>query len=283
MTDDGNKAVYTDSEQEQLGLVDITDASNPSPKGTIALGGEPTSVAVKGSYALVAVNTSADFVNTSGSVKVVHIASGSIVATIDLGGQPDSIVVSPDGAYAVVAIENERDEDLGEGGLPQLPAGFVVVLDVEDSDPLNWSSDVVDVTGLPGVLEPTDPEPEYVSINENNVALVALQENNAAVLIDLEMKSVIGSFSFGTQDLTFVDATRDDMIVMTENLTDVPREPDGVVRVVVVLWLRRLSYCNTYPIDGFDTLSRVGMDWRRLFRHGRRGRLAWWLPRFHGL
>ena len=29
--------------------------------------------------------------------------------TIDLGGQPDSIAVSPDGKYAAVVIENERD------------------------------------------------------------------------------------------------------------------------------------------------------------------------------
>jgi hypothetical protein len=31
------------------------------------------------------------------------------------------------------------------------------------------------------MLYPTDPEPEYVSINDNNVAVVTLQENNHIV------------------------------------------------------------------------------------------------------
>ena len=76
--------------------------------------------------ALVAVNTSTDFVNVSGNLVVVDIATRTIVETIALGGQPDAIAVSPDGAYAAVAIENERDEDLGDGAPPQAPAGASV-------------------------------------------------------------------------------------------------------------------------------------------------------------
>jgi len=71
-----------------------------------------------------------------------------------------------------------------------MPAGFVVVVKTFGSTTLNdWEPNVVDVTGLDGVLFPEDPEPEFVSINSNNVAVITLQENNALVLIDLEVSS----------------------------------------------------------------------------------------------
>ena len=135
---DGNTLIYTDSPREVIGFVNITDPAAPSALGTLNIGGEPTSVAVAGAYALVGVNTSESFTNPSGSLKVVDIATQSVVRTIDLGGQPDSVAVSPDGHYAVVAIENERDEDLDDGQIdqsPQLPAGYVVILDISADAP----------------------------------------------------------------------------------------------------------------------------------------------------
>ena len=55
---DGNTLVYTDSPQEVVGLVDISDPYNPTGMGTIDVGGEPTSVAVCSNYAIVVVITS---------------------------------------------------------------------------------------------------------------------------------------------------------------------------------------------------------------------------------
>lgn len=69
-----------------------------------------------------------------------------------------------------------------------MPAGFVVVVKTFGSTNLDvWEPHVIDVTGLFGVDIPEDPEPEFVSINENNIAVVTLQENNGLVLIDLEV------------------------------------------------------------------------------------------------
>lgn len=160
---------------------------------------------------------------------VVNPEDGSIVTTIELGGQPDSIAVSEDNNYAVIAIENERDEDLGDGEIPQAPAGFVVIVDTTDVDPNNWSISTVDVTGLDGVYEPSDPEPEFVAINSDNVAVVTMQENNAIVLIDLPTGTVLNSFSAGTVDLYNIDVDEEDHITFESVLTAVPREPDGVV------------------------------------------------------
>jgi len=42
--------VYTDSQAENLGFVDITDPESPEPDGIVPLGGEPTTVRVIGDY-----------------------------------------------------------------------------------------------------------------------------------------------------------------------------------------------------------------------------------------
>ena len=74
---------------------------------------------------------------------------------------------------------------------------------------------------------PEDPEPEYVSINSKNIAVVALQENNALVLIDLATKTVTKSFSAGQVTLTNVDVDEEGVIKQDATLTKL-REPDGV-------------------------------------------------------
>ncbi|MCG8441274.1 MAG: esterase-like activity of phytase family protein, partial [Caulobacterales bacterium] len=229
VSEDGTTLIYSDSPLEVVGFVDITTPTAPAPAGTLAVGGEPTSVAVAGDFVLVGVNTSADFVNTSGALAVVDIAARTVVRSIDLGGQPDSVAVSPDKTFAAIAIENERDEDLGDGRVGQAPAGFVVVVDIADADPANWTTTNVDVTGLADVA-PEDPEPEYIDINDDNVAVVTLQENNHIVLIDLATAGVTADFTAGAGDLAQVDATEEDpaLILQTESLAGVVREPDGV-------------------------------------------------------
>jgi DNA-binding beta-propeller fold protein YncE len=54
---DGNTLVFTNSGDQQIGFVDITDPANPQPLGTVEVAGEPTSVAVTpdGKYAIAAV------------------------------------------------------------------------------------------------------------------------------------------------------------------------------------------------------------------------------------
>ena len=119
-TDDGMTLIYSDSPYGVIGFIDISDPSNPEGTGVINVDGEPTAVAVWRGYAIAAVNTSADYVNTSGVLIAIDIATRTISKSWQLGGQPDSVAVSPDGKYIVVAIENERDEDLGDGIPPQV-------------------------------------------------------------------------------------------------------------------------------------------------------------------
>ncbi len=260
---DGMTLIYTDSPQEVLGFVDITNPGQPAALGLLPLAGEPTSVAVAGDYALAGVNTSADYVNTSGELSVVDIATQTIIRNIDLGGQPDSVAVSPDGRYAAIAIENERDEDLGDGAPPQLPAGFLVIVDMQGA-PADWTTRTIEMTDLAD-LYPSDPEPEYVDINSDNIALVTLQENNYIVLVDLADGSIVNHFSAGAVDLTQIDATEEDpaLISQTQSQDNVLREPDGAT------WLSTdyFATANEGDLDGgsrgfsvFNTAGGVVFD-----------------------
>lgn len=241
---DGNTLIYTDSPNDQVGFVDITDPAQPQPLGVLGLAGEPTSVAVRGAHALVAVNTSADFVHPAGELAVIDIASRTLIATLPLGGQPDSIAVSPDGRYAAIAIENERDEDFGDGAPPQLPAGWLTVVHLTGA-PVNWTLRKVALTGLADRFS-EDPEPEYVAINQANIAVVSLQENNHLALVHLPSGRVLRDFPAGTVDLDGIDAEENDFIDPTATLSGVLREPDGVA------WLDPLGFAtaNEGDLDG---------------------------------
>lgn len=255
---DGMTLIYTNSPKGEIGFVDITDPASPTGKGTLPMGGEPTSVAVKDGYALVGVNTSTDFVQVGGALAVVDIASQTEVARIDVAGQPDSVAVSPDGRYAAVVIENERDEDLGDGFPPQLPAGRLVIVDLV-GEPSAWVTRTVELTAL-ATRFGGDPEPEYVDIHNDNTAVVSLQENNHLVLVDLTDGTVKNHFSAGTVSLDGVDATEESpaAIVLNESIADIPREPDGVS------WIddRHFATANEGDLEGgsrgFSIFDRDG-------------------------
>lgn len=228
-SEDGLTLIYTDSPNRAIGFVDISNPSLPQASGSMVLTGEPTSIAVKENFALVAVNTSSDFIDVSGQLVVINIQTQQIITTLELDGQPDSIAVSPDKTFATVVIENERDEDLDEGIPPQLPAGELVIVNIQNESPNQWALQRVDLTGLADLYS-GDPEPEYVDINTNNIAVVTLQENNHIVLIDLATGNVVNEFGAGSVDLFDVDLTEEkpNKILLSEASLQVLREPDGV-------------------------------------------------------
>lgn len=227
----GNTLVYTDSLLEEIGFLDITDPGAAAPLGKLAMGGEPTSVAVLGeNLALVAVNTRGSFVEPSGHLAVVDIVAQAVLAELPMGGQPDSVAISPSQRFAAVVIENERDEDLTvdgvEGGLPQAPSGSLVIVDLGADDPARWALRRVELTGLASYA-PGDAEPEFVDINERDEAVVTLQENNHVAVVDLARGSVVSHFSAGEVALNGIDTAEDGVIALDASST-VAREPDSV-------------------------------------------------------
>ena len=226
VTEDGNRLIYSDSPLGVIGVIDITDPRAPKPLGNIDMQGEPTTTVIKGDMAFVGVNTSASFTEPSGALRSVDLTGNQVVANCDLGGQPDSVALSPKGDMIAVAIENERDEEVNDGALPQMPAGFVVRLPLKDGAVDCAAKRVVDLTGL-AEIAPEDPEPEFLAFNEAGELVVTLQENNHIVLIGADGR-VAAHFSAGAVDLDGIDSDKDGKIDPSASLAAVPREPDAV-------------------------------------------------------
>ncbi|MDP0927265.1 esterase-like activity of phytase family protein [Paracoccus onubensis] len=226
VTEDGNTLIYSDSPLEALGLIDITDPKQPKPLGHIAMEGEPTTTVVLGGTAFVGVNTSESYTDPSGALRSVDIATQKITASCDIGGQPDSVALNKDGNQIAIAIENERDEDVNDGAIPQMPAGYVVTIPVSDGAADCEALTKIDLTGLADIAG-DDPEPEYVAYNDTGELAVTLQENNHIVIIGAD-GAIAGHFSAGSVDLDGIDTEDDGKIDPGASLAAVPREPDAV-------------------------------------------------------
>lgn len=225
-TADGMTLVYTDSPLEAIGLIDLTNAKEPKPMGNIAVGGEPTSVALIGNNAFVGVNTSNSYTKPSGQIKVIDINTKTEIASCDIGGQPDSVAVAKDESFVVIAVENERDEDLNDGEMPQMPAGNVVIFSVADGKIDCDAKNLINLSGL-AKIAPTDPEPEFVDVNNLGEIVVTLQENNHIIILD-KKGEIQNHFSAESVDLVDVDLTKDQTLTFDKTQENQLREPDSV-------------------------------------------------------
>ena len=231
VTADGTTVVYTDAASEGVGFVDITDPEEPEADGFVETEGEPTSVYATEEHILVVVNTSESYTDPSGEVLLLDPETREQVGRVDLGGQPDSIDVTPDGERAFIAMENERDEDRGDGGLPQEPAGTLAMIDLgADADDLGVEQ--IELTGLEGLDTPEDPEPEYVTVSpDGSRVALTLQENNGIVVLDARTGEVRTHFSAGSVALDGVDTEEDGDLRIDGSLDEQPREPDAIAWV----------------------------------------------------
>lgn len=226
-SEDGMTLVYSDSPFGAVGFIDITDPKAPKAAGTVKIDGEPTSVVVSGVKVLAGISTSESKAAPSGNLAVIDLASKTIESTCDLGGQPDSLALSKDGKFLAVAIENERDEELNDGEIPQLPAGDLKIFTLSAGLPDCATMKTVTLTGLAEVAG-DDPEPEFVAFNEAGEIAVTLQENNHIAIVDAATGQVTTHFSAGATSLENIDTKKDGALNFTGKMEDVAREPDAV-------------------------------------------------------
>jgi Esterase-like activity of phytase len=224
-SEDGMTLVYTDSPLGVVGLVDIADPKAPKPLGNVDVGGEPTTAVFVGGMIFAGVNTSESFTSPSGKLVTIDPAAKAVVAECDIGGQPDAVARAKDGSFIAIAVENERDEDVNDGAIPQMPAGFVVKLPVVDGAVDCAGLQRIEMTGLAAVAG-DDPEPEYLDINEAGEIVVTLQENNHVVVIGAD-GAVSSHFSAGEVALTGIDTKRDGRMDFSGEKAAL-REPDAV-------------------------------------------------------
>jgi len=236
VTEDGRTVISTDSAAGRVAFTDISDPAQPRTLGAVAVDGEPTSVHAVGEHVLVVVDETDDLTQPAGHVSVLDASTREEVRRIELGGQPDSLDVTPDGARAFIAIENQRDEELApaggeEGDLPQAPTGRVAALEL-DGGVADWALSPVDLGTPEGAIVPEDLEPEYVTVSPDGTRVaVTLQENNAVVILDAVTGEVVSSFSAGTASAEGVDTIEDGDIRLDGSISDVPREPDAIAWV----------------------------------------------------
>ena len=225
-TDDGLTLIYSDSPAGGIGFIDISDAHAPKQGGFMDMAGEPTSVTVIGGKAYVAVNTTEDLTAPSGKLVVVDIATKAIDGEFDLGGQPDSITHNKDNTILAIAIENQRDEDVNDGAIPQAPAGFVTIVTLTDGAVTEAGIKKVELTAQS--IAPEDAEAEFVAFNDNDEIAVTLQENNYIAIIDAKTGTVTGGFEAGETGVSGVDTKNDGKIDFSADKGAVPREPDAI-------------------------------------------------------
>ncbi|MGE3364345.1 MAG: esterase-like activity of phytase family protein [Rhizobiaceae bacterium] len=244
-SEDGNTLVYSDSPLGAVGFIDITDPKAPKAGGSIKADGEPTSVTVAGGKVLAGVNTSKSKAEPSGKLLAIDIASKAIETSCDLGGQPDSVALSKGGKFLAIAIENERDEEVNDGAIPQMPGGNLKIIPVKAGVPDCAGIKTVELTGL-AEIAPEDPEPEFVAFNDAGQIAVTLQENNHIAIVDAATAKVLSHFSAGTVTLDKIDAEKDGAFKFDGKKENVLREPD------TVKWIDndRLVTANEGDLDG---------------------------------
>lgn len=247
----GKQLVYTDADDQSIGFVDISNPTRPRGEGKVALDGEPTSLVVLDPLVLVGVNTSPDFVNPSGQLVVVHRHSRRIVAVHELGGQPDSLALAPDRKRLAIVIENERDEDLDDGLIPQNATGTLLIVDLRGSAK-KWSITEADLSPVAAsAFAGSDLEPEFVDINEENEAVVSFQENNHLAIVDITTGRTIHHFPAGSVELNNVDIDEDDLIILNSTITK-RAEPDAVA------WIDNDSFATANEGDYEDENGEEG-------------------------
>jgi hypothetical protein len=181
----------------------------PTEQGGIILAG-PTSVAVSGDW--MAVSLPAEDKATNGMVLFyngLNTSSPTFVKAVEVGNLPDMVTFTPDASKVLTANEGEPSGDYNID-----PEGSISVITIVDGSPSDTSINISfsDYNGKQAELESQgmhfpnpsgrtingklisttvaqDLEPEFITTTDE-VAYVALQENNGLAIIDLTNNSV---------------------------------------------------------------------------------------------
>lgn len=217
--------VSYDSCSDRLYVVNSEDAtidvlslaatnSAPSKESTIDLAAAATAAGVEigaansvsAKQGLVAVAIEAATKQDSGLIALYRSDTLALIGTYTAGALPDMVALTDDARYILTANEGEPSADYSND-----PEGSVTVVDLKEG--FDAASAVVNqvsfaefntgaaraaemptdvrLAGPAGTSVAQDLEPEYIALNTaGDTAWVALQENNALAIIDIESASV---------------------------------------------------------------------------------------------
>ena len=226
------------------------------------LGGSPNSVAVNQGVVAVAVENNEK--TEPGFVVFYDTLFGSELNRLGVGVLPDMLTFTPDGRQVVVANEGEPNDDYTidpEGSISVINIGSgslaeIVRLDEDDVhhidfgffDEVPFFRDFLEGAGVRLFGEVQSPEggflrmstiaedlePEYITVTpDSKKAYVALQENNALLVIDLTIPDVINLIPLGYKDHSlegngFDASNRDGIIDIRPHPTFGAYMPDAI-------------------------------------------------------
>lgn len=263
VTGDGLTLAYSNSATGSIGVVDVSNPAAPVLLAEVALPGEPTSVAIHGTTAIVGVwfdkpsEGAPPPAFLPGRLYVVDLAVPAapvVNGWVDIGWHPDSSqLVERNGALiAIVAIENQpvvldggglvTDEEAPGSPFDVSPAGLIQVIRLDAQNP---AASIVRDVALPqatmtlaGLLYPHDPQPEYVAVHSDTAA-VSLQENNGVAMVDFSDPNaplLLDVFSTGVVASRRADLAEDERISLTEDypgligtVYDAPEDAGGAL------------------------------------------------------
>lgn len=218
----------------------VTDA-DASTTEDITLGGV-NSLAISGDLMVIAV--AADNKQADGAVLFYTLdaqGDGTFVKAVKVGALPDMVTFSNDGTKVLVANEGEPNADYSVD-----PEGTISIINVTDNMPsdvameinlttdMTFSSDLLSsedydtdakrmellkaaglkFAGPDGTTVAQSLEPEYIAVSaDDKVAYLALQENNAIGIINLEDMSIeVKALGFKDWGMDKLDVTNKDEV-----------------------------------------------------------------------
>lgn len=219
--DPGTKALYlVNAEENAIEIIDITKPEAPAKKGRFSMdehGDGINSVAVKGG--IVAVAVQADPKQDPGVVVLTDL-EGAVHKVLAVGALPDMLTFTPDGKHVLVACEGEPNDEYTND-----PEGAVAIIDVSKGakdatvtmvsfNDFDAKKDELANNGVrishPKASVSQDLEPEYIAVSaDSKKAFIAMQENNALAVLDLEAGKVTEIFGLGLKDWKGLGLTLD--------------------------------------------------------------------------
>lgn len=198
----GTTATLVTIEDEELvvaGTFELTEDLLPENSTAAELTG--LSISPDGSFVLVAVKDNDDanlesFDEVNGKVLALSLPELEVLGEVTVGRGPDSVAIASRGEFAVVANEDEEnEEDLTN---PENRPGTLSIIDLRNGPDMMSQVEVpIPPDGIP--FFPQDPQPETVRVAaDSSYAVATLQENNAIARIDIpeELPTPLGADAF---------------------------------------------------------------------------------------
>lgn len=194
-----------------IDVLDVSDPTNPTflfANFIGEFGDSINSIAIENGVVAAAIE--GDSAQDSGKV-VFFDTDGNVLNQVTVGALPDMLTFTPDGTKVLVANEGEPDEDNPANN----PEGSVSIIDISGgvenasvttADFTAFNGQEVELRGrgvriFPGETFANDAEPEYITVSpDSSQAFVALQENNAIAVIDLEAGEISEIQPLGLKD-----------------------------------------------------------------------------------